>query len=103
MKNINSKKEVGLRRIVILLAAFAATVVAYDVWCLVSGHAKEGLYILPFALGGFVAITAKIIRHLETFDPDARKRVEHDLSKDSYLHPDNLPKGRRDAPDGTSD
>jgi hypothetical protein len=99
----NKVKETGLRRMVVMLAVFTAIVVCYDAWCLISGHVKEGLYILPLALGGFIAILAKIISHLEDFDPDARERVEYDLSKDSCLHPDNLPKGRRDAPDGTSD
>ncbi len=97
------QKEVGLRRIVVLLAVLTAAVVVYDIWCLVSGHAKDGLYIMPFALGAFIGITVKIISVFENFDPDKRERLEADVSKASCLHPDNQPEGRRDAPDGTSD
>lgn len=100
MKN---RKEIGLRRMTVALAVFTALVVGYDVWCLASGHAKEGLYILPFALAAFIAILAKITSHIETFDPDSSPRGDHAIPKDSCLHADNLPKGRRDAPDGTSD
>lgn len=97
------RKEIGLRRMAVALAAFTALVVGYDVWCLTSGHAQEGLYILPFALAGFIAILAKITSHLEALDPDASPRRDHAIPRDSFLHPDNHPKGRRDAPDGTSD
>ncbi|HTK04839.1 MAG TPA: hypothetical protein VL500_04605 [Candidatus Eisenbacteria bacterium] len=103
MEKKDPRKEVGLRRLTVMLVVFTALVVVYDVWCLASGNAKEGLYIMPFALGAFIAIMAKIISHLERFDPDDRDRFEATIPKDSYLHPDNHPKGRRDAPDGTSD
>lgn len=99
----NKVKEVGLRRILVMLVVMTVAVVIYDVWCLVSGHAKEGLYIMPFALGAFIAIVAKIISLYENFDPDKQERFEADIAEESCLHPENLPKGRRDAPDGTSD
>ena len=97
------RKEIELRRMAVALAVFTALVVCYDVWCLASGNAREGLYILPFALAGFIAILAKITSHLETHGPDASMRPDRAIPKDSFLHADNQPKGRHDAPDGTSD
>ena len=46
----------------LLLIPLFCTVVIYDIWCLASGNAGLGLYVLPFALGGFIAITEYLRR-----------------------------------------
>jgi hypothetical protein len=89
---MEKRKEVGLRRIIAMLVALTTFVVVYDLWCLIAGRAGEGLYVLPFAPAAFIAITAKIVSHLETFDPDASPRRDYPLPKGSPLHPDNRPK-----------
>jgi len=96
-------KEVGLRRLIALLAVLMAFIVVYDVWCLASGNAKDGLYVLPFALGAFIVVLTKIVRYFERFDPDGSARLEFKLPKDPRRHPDDHSKERRGAPDGTSD
>jgi hypothetical protein len=89
------------------LLAAALALAVYDTVTIVNGTVDPNIH-LPFVLAiGLAAmglIILAILRHSVScgechsgrFDPSK-------VSKDSYLHPDNWPRGRIDPPDGMSD
>lgn len=89
--------------VILLLAALTAGCVAYDIWCIADGRVKDGFYVYPVIFVTSILILAKL-ESLRSA-PSTRVTPEEDrkVEKDSYLHPDHHPKGRRDAPDGQSD
>ncbi len=82
-----------------LLFAMSLGVLVYDIVTIVNDTVDPNEHV-PFLwsvvggiFGGLLVWLAWHDRHLPPDDP----------GRDSYLHPDHHPTGRRDAPDGTSD
>jgi len=58
---MNSKND--LLKMEILVFSLVALVVGYDIYCLVVGDAKHGLWVYPFGLTGFGLIIDYWRRH----------------------------------------
>ncbi len=97
-------EDAALRRMSAALFVLAALSLAYDVVSLASGPVdlnRHLPFLFPFVLTLFGIFCRKASRSRKLPGNTGQAADEYDRS--SCLHPDNHPKGRRDAPDGTSD
>lgn len=83
---------------------FAGFLAGYDLVSLIR-HTADPNRHMPFlyaiALVGF-GVICRIISRLPAA-PNGYVPRDGEYDRSSYLHPDNLPKGRSNKPDGTSD
>lgn len=93
-----------IRRVATGLFILAAVFALYDTVTLIRYGAdlnRHLPFLLPVALACYGFACLKMLRNRKQSDGTAPRAGEYD--RQSYLHPGNHPKGRRDAPDGTSD
>jgi hypothetical protein len=94
----------ALHRVSIGLFVLAAVFLVYDVVALIRHGANFDQHIpflFPVILACFGGFSRSILRRRKV--SGYKNPPDGEYHRDSYLHPDNHPKGRRDAPDGTSD
>ena len=91
-----------------LLFSMSLAVLIYDIVTIANGTVDPDQHV-PFLativgtiLGAFCLVVVYRDRKRDE-DPRESTKEEPGPPKDSYLHPDHLPKNRRDAPDGQSD
>lgn len=91
-----------------LLFSMSLSVLIYDIVTIANGtvdpdrHVPFLVTIVGTILGAFCLVIVYRAQKRDDGPHDSTKQ-ELDPPKDSYLHPDHLPKDRRDAPDGQSD
>jgi len=93
---MSKNTDKGLRNIVILLAAFGLTVLGIDIYEVVAGKVDLNQHIpffVPAVFGIFILITLKIGEYAKD-DPLTFEQAKEKARRDSFLYPDNLPRGR---------
>jgi hypothetical protein len=91
--------------IAVLLALGAVGIAVYDVATVIRGTVDPNVhmpFLLSVALGAFAGIVLAILRLGNRRPPRGRSSGEGPY-RESYQHPDHWPRGRIEAPDGTSD